>query len=127
MGMANRYDDYVMMHMDAMMAHPNYAHSGPTFLPWHREFIRRFESELGVALPYWDWTVDRKKTSSIWKPEFMGGNGRASDSRVMTGPFTPDQWAYGDLDAGFGKAERRAGERPASLPRQTECADKDQE
>ena len=35
MGMSYRYDDFVMMHMEAMMAHPNYAHSGPTFLPWH--------------------------------------------------------------------------------------------
>lgn len=39
------------------------AHWGPAFLPWHREFLRQFELALqrevpGVALPYWDSTID---------------------------------------------------------------------
>ena len=43
-----------------------FAHAAATFLPWHRYFILRFESELrrigeglGISdftLPYWDWT-----------------------------------------------------------------------
>ena len=39
-------------------------HMGPQFLPWHRELLRRFESEVAsamgnadFALPYWDWTT----------------------------------------------------------------------
>ena len=67
------------------------AHQGPAFLPWHREFILRFEQDLKsidaqVTLPYWDWTTDNSETSSIWNPEFMGGNGRESDGRIMDGP-----------------------------------------
>ena len=43
-----------------------FAHAGPLFLPWHRYYIMKFESELrrigekmGIndfTLPYWDWT-----------------------------------------------------------------------
>lgn len=82
------YDQYVQTHMNAMAD----AHRGPAFLPWHREFLRRFELDLakidpGVTLPYWNWTVDNSPTSSIWDPSFLGGNGRPSDGQVMTGPF----------------------------------------
>ena len=39
------------------------AHRGSIFLPWHREFLRRFELDLqkevsDVTLPYWDWAAD---------------------------------------------------------------------
>jgi tyrosinase len=98
------YDSFVQMHVDAM-AHAtpsnvssnfrNAAHRGPVFLPWHREYLRRFELELqridsSVTLPYWDWTVDNLTTSSIWNSDFMGGNGRVGDNKVMSGPFAHD-------------------------------------
>jgi tyrosinase len=97
----SRYDDYVQLHMDAMMAMDpanqtlGWAHLGPAFLPWHRYYIRQFELDLqaidpSVTLPYWDWTVDNSPTSSIWSSDFMGGNGRPSDGRVMDGPFAFD-------------------------------------
>ena len=55
----NRYDDYVAIHSVGMLMSTGSmpAHQGPAFLPWHREFIRRFESDLQsvdqrVTLPY---------------------------------------------------------------------------
>ncbi|XP_013382611.1 putative tyrosinase-like protein tyr-3 [Lingula anatina] len=57
------------------------AHFGPAFLPWHREFIKRFETamqrhEPGVTLPYWDPTMDdgmpRPQDTIMWTPEYMG-------------------------------------------------------
>src|SRR5215813_13004553 len=72
----NRYDDYVTIHSVSMLttlAGPMPAHQGPAFLPWHREFIRRFENDLQsvdqrVTLPYWDWTNEdeNKVDSHIW-------------------------------------------------------------
>ncbi len=92
---ASRYDDYVNIHMDSMSGHNHWAHRGPAFLPWHREFLRRFELDLqifdkNIMIPYWNWTIDSSPTSSLWSPDFMGGTGRASDGRVMDGPFAYD-------------------------------------
>lgn len=41
----------------------DYAHSGPAFLPWHRYFMLKWESEFAAnivkdpdfTIPYWDW------------------------------------------------------------------------
>src|SRR5260370_27743591 len=70
---AATYDQYVQWHLDAMGGmgpnDPNYAHQGPAFLPWHRQFILLFEQDLEAAdralgnldpigLPYWDWSTD---------------------------------------------------------------------
>jgi tyrosinase len=82
------YDTFVSQHMGAAFD----AYQGPAFCPWHREFINRFELALQgvdstVTLPYWDWTVDDLPTASLWQPDFMGGDGRASDGQVMDGPF----------------------------------------
>ena len=35
-------------------------------LPWHRLYMTQMEEELGEALPYWDWTVD-KEVPDLWK------------------------------------------------------------
>ncbi|MFD0114314.1 tyrosinase family protein [Streptomyces sp. NPDC059753] len=94
-----QYDEFVRMHMEFYTGDGDggqrVAHMAPTFLPWHRQFLLEFEGALqrvdpGVSVPYWDWTVDRSPTSSLWGEGFLGGNGRRSDRRVMTGPF-----AYG--------------------------------
>ncbi|MFC8594004.1 grixazone synthase [Streptomyces atroolivaceus] len=70
-------------------------HVNPGFLPWHRQYLLKFEQALQqvdrrVTLPYWDWTVDHGEDSPLWDENFMGGNGRPGDRRVMTGPFARD-------------------------------------
>jgi tyrosinase len=110
----NRYDDYVYVHMQAMlefsiddptkpvangnwtktadMRMPMWAHRCPAFLPWHRELLYQFERDLqtvsgdpSLGLPYWDWSVDQSPTGLPWLDDFMGGDG--SDGPVMAGPF----------------------------------------
>lgn len=87
------YDRYVEIHRKAMMVQrPDPAHGGPAFLPWHREYLRRFELELQkvdsrVTIPYWNWLRDRSPNSAPFTADFMGGNGRRRDGRVMDGPF----------------------------------------
>ena len=87
------YDMHVDQHRRSLQElRPSPAHRGPAFFPWHRECLRRFERALKrvdarVDLPYWDWTRDRRASSPIFQADFLGGNGRASDLRVMDGPF----------------------------------------
>lgn len=116
------YDDFVQQHMGAMAS----AHRGPAFLPWHREYLRRFEVALqaidgSVTLPYWDWTVDNSPSASLWDPSFLGGNGRPSDGVVETGPFA---YSTGNWTLAFdGPAlRRRFGLSAPSLPSLTQLA-----
>lgn len=135
----NRYDDYVLLHSVTMLmtvTGPMPAHQGPAFLPWHREFIRRFENDLQsidqrVTLPYWDWTKDNTLSSTIWNEDFMGGNGRNEDGRVITGPFAYDagKWNlsindFDDPNPGPG-LRRQFGKFPgvATLPTSEQVAD----
>lgn len=121
------YDRYVQTHVDSMMAMPvGWAHRGPAFLPWHREFLRRFDLDLqgidpSVTLPYWDWTVDNSPTSSVWNDDFMGGNGRPSDGVVTTGPFAgaTGNWNLA-IDGPF--LRRRFGISAPALPTPADVA-----
>jgi tyrosinase len=97
----NRYDEYVLMHMMSFSEDNEklamIAHGGPTFLPWHRAYLRLFERELqkikteykDVTIPYWDWT-SKTSSAAVWNKDFMGGNGRDSDWRVIEGKFAYD-------------------------------------
>jgi len=104
----SRYDDYVEVHRNATnsiinqvttqpaLNQKSWAHGGPAFLPWHREFILQFENDLamidsGVTLPYWDWT-DANPLANPLTANFLGGNGAGPDQIVADGPFTGDKW-----------------------------------
>jgi tyrosinase len=91
-----RYDAFVRTHNEFIMSDsdtgPRVGHRSPSFLPWHRRFLLDFEQALqsinpAVNLPYWDWTVDNRATGAPWTDDLLGGNGRALDGQVMTGPF----------------------------------------
>lgn len=69
-------------------------HSTSHFLPWHREFIRRFEDALrtyhpAVTLPYWNSIVDQSPSDPLWDNAFLGqfdpawGLGRALGSATL--------------------------------------------
>ena len=85
-----KYDLYVRWHAIAMNRG---AHNGPAFLPWHREYLRRFERDLqdeipDIGLPYWDWSTDGDTTnptqSSIWNDDLLGGDGDSTNNNFVT-------------------------------------------
>ncbi|MEI4801287.1 tyrosinase family protein [Bacillus sp. FJAT-51639] len=134
---SSQYNQYVLTHNQAAMRptpsngdpnQRNAAHNGPAFFPWHREFLRRFEQDLrnkvpGIAIPYWEWTIDHEN-SSIWNNDFMGGNGDPGDNNlVKTGPFAVNNWTTIDENGNpAGGLSRAFGQNPSasSLPSQTD-------
>jgi tyrosinase len=145
----NAYDYFVILHTDAFHDHmdehgnhkmPN-AHMHPNFLPWHREFLRRFDHELQRAgndptltVPYWDW-IAPGSFESVFADDFLGGDGDPDDDfRVKTGPFragewevllldtTDDEWdGDQDLDLKEGPLQRKFGD--GAMPTTEEVLD----
>lgn len=69
----------------------NMGHGGPGFLPWHREFLLRFEKALvangsTIGLPYWDWTDHSGTSNKLFVDEFLG----ARDGQIARGYFAYD-------------------------------------
>ena len=72
-------------------------HTSSHFLPWHRDFVRRFEDALrtyhpDVTVPYWNSTVDTNPSDPLWNNDFLGqfdaawGLGRALGSATLPTP-----------------------------------------
>lgn len=109
------YDEIVAQHVAAMglmskdakgpAAGHDGAHESSLFLPWHREFVYRFEQALrsvnpDVTIPYWDWT-NPDALNVIFQDDFMGPNGEGvtlelpglgsvSGGPVPSGAFSAD-------------------------------------
>ncbi len=98
------------------------AHGGPAFLPWHREFLRRFELALqsvekDVTLPYWNWGLGGlDETSYLFHPDRMGPMGAGGNTAldVSTGYFAatpnghnPLGWEINQELQSFGTALQR--------------------
>jgi tyrosinase len=72
-------------------------HRSSHFLPWHREFLIRFERALqahhpDVTIPYWNSTVDTSPSDPLWDNSFLGqfnaawNLGRALGSAILPTP-----------------------------------------
>jgi Common central domain of tyrosinase/Bacterial Ig domain len=76
---------------------PLYRHGTPAFLPWHREFVNRYEALLRefdptVKLLYWDWTTDPENSTNgfnLFTSSFMGTSGRGTGGTSIAAPFNP--------------------------------------
>ncbi|HEX9986223.1 MAG TPA: tyrosinase family protein [Thermoanaerobaculia bacterium] len=69
---------------------PSNRHATPAFLPWHREYVNRYEAllqeyEPTLKLLYWDWTTTGTGGAlNYFTPAFMGGANGA-----VGAPFNP--------------------------------------
>lgn len=82
--LANFFEDHV--------AHSTTAHGNARFFPWHRKYLKEYESVLQqfnkcVMIPYWDWSQDSGNEDSIpWLSHCdpsvagMGGTGCPSQA-----------------------------------------------
>lgn len=114
---------HAMSQMAPMAGMGPMIHGTPIFLPWHRALLHQLEQDLQavdatLAVPYWDWTVDGSAQSSLWNPEFLGGNGRDGDQRVMDGPFAFDggKWTLTHNEHGQRDLKRAFGVEAPVLP-----------
>ncbi|MFI5756878.1 tyrosinase family protein [Streptomyces sp. NPDC051569] len=129
------YEDFVGLHTDFYNSDgeggPRAGHMAPSFLPWHRRMLLEFEGALqrvdpNVTVPYWDWTTDNTPAAALWAEDFLGGDGRARDQQVLTGPFAygGGHWTIkgGVTEGKFLTRNLGRPSAPISLPSKAELA-----
>ena len=69
-------------------------HGVSIFLPWHRLYMVQMEEELGMALPYWDWsqTVDLPSLWSTVVAPIKEGTTSACDPPQIANISVDAQW-----------------------------------
>ncbi|XP_076114738.1 tyrosinase-like protein 1 [Mytilus galloprovincialis] len=94
----SRYDTIADLHRIAV----DEAHGGPNFLPWHRLYLLIFETACGMAIPFWDSSIDFEMAdpteSKIWTEDYFG-NGFGE---VESGPFSGFDTPIGPLIRNIG-------------------------
>ena len=130
------YDQFVAVHLcvwglrlagsSGPAAGVDGAHVGPAFLPWHREYLRRYEEALAtidasVTLPYWNWGLgEDSETNDLFLDDRMGPRGGTVTAGYFAETPTPAYplgWTiHRDLQP-LGSALSRTGTSPVgALP-----------
>ncbi|ODB95108.1 hypothetical protein A3197_17230 [Candidatus Thiodiazotropha endoloripes] len=104
------YDQWVAVHGCIMAVrtpdsnrYRNMGHQGIAFLPWHREYLRRFELALqtvvpGVTIPYWPWPMQPEPSALFSRvrihPIFFSRSSRRDIDGLFaaSGPVSPSAW-----------------------------------
>ena len=94
------------------------AHVGPAFLPWHREYLRRYEEALAavdptVSLPYWNWGLGSEaETAALFQDDRIGPRGGTVTSGYFAETATTQNPLGWTIHLGlrpFGSALSRTG------------------
>ena len=87
------YDQFVAIHQGITQLTgaqtTDGAHNGPVFLPWHREYLKRYEQALQsvdprVGIPYWNWGLGGDaETIALFRDDRMGPWDQAAPAALM--------------------------------------------
>lgn len=76
---------YVQIASDHGVPNSYCPHGSFKFLTWHRRFLARMETALGVPLPYWDWTAGGIP-KALAQATYTDANGRTVKNPLYSGP-----------------------------------------